>query len=66
VAVKIGQRVLFIAVWSSFRGKRGHVHATDPLMVVMDDDPKPIRVGTREVIPLEYDSTKRLHTVAGE
>ncbi len=56
--MKVGQRVLFIARWSTFLGKRGHVSQTAPLMVVMDDDPKPIRVGEREVIPLEYDSAK--------
>lgn len=59
--MKIGQRVLFIASWSSFKGKRGHVCQTEPvLMVVMDDDPKPIRVGEREVIPLDFDSRRHL------
>lgn len=59
-----GDRVLFIAPWSSFKGQRGKVTQTEPcLMVVFPDDPRPIRVGEREVIP---DPESQQHATAGE
>lgn len=50
--MKLGEPVIFVADWSSFVGKRGHVTQVHPfVMVVLDDDPRPIRVGEREVVP---------------
>jgi hypothetical protein len=52
--VKVEQRVEVIASWSSFRGMRGTVTQTSPfLMVVMDDDPRPIRIEEASVVPVE-------------
>ena len=47
-------RVEFCAHWSSFFGMKGTVVATKPfLMVLLDGDRHPVRVGDREVRPLE-------------
>ncbi len=49
--MKPGDRVVVVAHWSTFRGMRGRVVATMPhLMILIDDDKYPIRVGTREVV----------------
>ncbi len=49
--MKPGDRVVVVAHWSTFRGMRGRVVATSPhLMILIDDDKYPIRVGTREVV----------------
>lgn len=47
----VGERVIGVAPWSSFRGKRGVVTQTEPfLMVRVDEDERPIRMGDGEVI----------------
>lgn len=47
---EIGDEVEFVAEWSSFCGQTGHVSAVKPrLMVVLDDDARPIAVGHHEV-----------------
>lgn len=47
----VGERVIVIAPWSTFRGERGVVVQTRPhLMVRLDDDPRPLRMGDGEVI----------------
>lgn len=52
-----GDRIEVTASWSSFRGQRGRIVATAPhLMVVLDDDPRPMRVGQTEVAPLGSES----------
>lgn len=49
-----GDRIQVIADWSSFFGTKGTITATVPrLMVVLDDDPRPIAVGEREIAPAE-------------
>ncbi len=49
--MRVGDRVEVVASWSTFRGMRGRVVETAPrLMVVLDDDPRAIAVGHREVI----------------
>ena len=50
----IGRRVEFVATWSSFVGMLGTIVQVRPhLMVRLDDDPRPIRVGDREVLLIE-------------
>ena len=45
-----GDRVLFVALWSSFAGMRGTVTATVPhVMVRIDNDAYDIRVGVKEI-----------------
>ena len=45
-----GDRVVFTAQWSSFYGMRGAVAAVRPnMMVLLDGDSHPIRVGPKEV-----------------
>jgi hypothetical protein len=52
--VKVGEPVEFVARWSSFFGMRGRVVQVDPFpMITVGDDPRPIRVGAREVIPVD-------------
>ena len=49
-----GDRALFVASWSSWRGMRGEVKETSPhLMILLDGDRLPIRVHPRECIPEE-------------
>jgi len=51
VTIKIGDRIRFVAHWSSFHGMRGVVQQLRPhVMVLIDGDTYPIRVGEREVI----------------
>lgn len=58
-----GDRVEVTAQWSSFYRMRGRVTATVPhLMVLIDDDAYPIRVGEREVTRLESEH----HMTAGD
>ncbi len=46
-----GDRVEVVASWSTFRGMRGRVDSVAPyLMVVLDDDPRPVRMGETEVM----------------
>lgn len=56
--MKPGDRVLFVASWSSFKAMRGTVASTSPaLMVTVDgDDDKPICVSRNEVVPLDAPS----------
>lgn len=62
--IDLGARVEVIASWSSFRGMRGRVVQTDPfLMVVFDDDPRPMRIEEPTVIPVVE---SQQHMVAGE
>ncbi len=50
VAVRVGDPVIVTAHWSSFRGMRGRVTQTSPhLMILIERDTYPIRVGVREV-----------------
>jgi len=50
--VRVGDRVVVTAQWSSFAGMRGVVTATSPhLMILIDRDKYPIRVGVKEVAP---------------
>ncbi len=50
-------RIVVIARWSSFYGMHGKVTQTTPyLMVLIDGDTYPIRVGEREVI---HEETKQ-------
>lgn len=48
----LGERVIVVAPWSTLKGMRGVVTQTAPyVMVRLDgDDPRPVRVGEREVI----------------
>ncbi len=49
-----GDRVLVFAHWSSFYQQRGTVAQTKPhLMVRIDGDSLPLRMGEREVVRLE-------------
>lgn len=49
-----GARIIVTAQWSSFYGMKGTVNATSPhLMITIDGDTYPIRMGAREVAPLE-------------
>ncbi len=58
--MKLDQRIIVVAPWSSFRGQRGRVTPLAPYpMVVLDDDPRPIRVGANEVIP-EAESARHI------
>lgn len=46
-----GDRVLFVALWSTFYKQRGEVTSTTPhLMVRLDGDEHPMRVRDDEVI----------------
>lgn len=50
--MKPGDRIIFTAHWSSFYGYRGAVAMTKPhLMVLIDGDSYPIRVGAKEIAP---------------
>lgn len=53
--MKVGERVIVVASWSSFFRQHGEITQVDPfVMIRLDgDDPRPIRVGEREVIPEE-------------
>ncbi len=52
-----GDRVLIFAQWSSFYRKHGTVTQTAPyLMVRVDDDTYPMRMGERECVRLEESS----------
>lgn len=43
--MRIGDRIEVRSDWSSFDGQRGRVTQMAPyLMVVLDDDPRPIRI----------------------
>lgn len=49
--MKVGDTVLVVAEWSSFHGMRGRVVQVDPyLAIAVGGDPRPIRVGEREVV----------------
>lgn len=49
----INQRVRVVSEWSSFCGMTATVTATHPhLMITVDDDPRPIRVGANEIVPI--------------
>jgi len=48
--MRVGDRVLFTAMWSSFFGMKGRVEQLTPhIMVRIDGDSYPIRVGSREI-----------------
>ena len=48
--MRVGDRVVVTAMWSSFHTMKGRVVATAPhLMILIDHDVHPIRVGEREV-----------------
>ena len=48
--MRVGDRVIVSAQWSSFYTMRGTVTQTAPhLMILIDRDTYPIRVGEREV-----------------
>ena len=52
--MKLGDPVLVVATWSSFRGKRGRVVQTHPyLMVVFPGDPRPMRIEEPSVVPID-------------
>jgi hypothetical protein len=49
--MKVGSRVLITAGWSSFHHRRGVITQLDPyLMVLLDGEAKPLRMGVRELI----------------
>jgi hypothetical protein len=49
--MKVGARVLVFAEWSSFRGMRGTVTQSAPfMMVLLDGERQPLRVGKSEVL----------------
>lgn len=48
--MKVGDRVVFFAAWSSWRGEHGTVTQTKPLFVLLDGDVLPIAASTREVV----------------
>lgn len=54
--------MIVVATWSTLRGLRGVVTQITPYtMVRLDgDDPRPVRVGDREVIPEHGDSAKHV------
>ena len=55
--MRIGDRVVVVAEWSSFKGMRGTVRDVSPvLMVELDDDPRAVRMGEREVVVLSAES----------
>lgn len=50
--MKPGDRVVFVAPWSSYRSQRAEVVSPPPgLMVLLDGDAKPIAARADEVIP---------------
>ena len=52
--MKVGTPIIVIAEWSSLLGETGHVTQTTPcLMVVVGDDPRPVRVAEHEIAPYE-------------
>lgn len=52
--MKVGDRVVVVAMWSSFHTMKGRVTALTPhLMIIIDHDLHPIRVGEREIALLE-------------
>ena len=52
--MKVGARVVVTARWSSFHTMKGRVTSTTPhLMILIDHDVHPIRVGDREVALVE-------------
>ena len=50
--MKVGDRILFTADWSSFLGMHGNLTQVEPFfMATIGDDPRPLRVGEREFVP---------------
>lgn len=59
--MKVGDRVLVHEAWSSFQGQRGEVTQTKPfLMVLLDDESRPMRFGDSEVIAVDNESTRHV------
>ena len=57
-----GDRVVFFASWSTWRGMRGRVVANGPgLWVLIDGDTHPVAVRASEVVRVESES----HMTAG-
>lgn len=58
--MKRGDAVLVVAPWSSFHGMRGEVTQAEPhVMVLLDGETKPLRMGATEIIPAE-ESTRHI------
>lgn len=52
--MRVGDRIEVTARWSSFVGKRGRVTEMHPfMMVVLDDDPRPLRIEEQSVVRVE-------------
>jgi len=50
----VGDLVLFVAPWNTFKGQRGRVTATTPhFMVLVDGDRLPMRFDVREVVEVD-------------
>lgn len=48
--MKVGDRIVVTALWSSFHTMKGAIVSMSPhLMVLIDHDMRPIRMGEREV-----------------
>lgn len=48
--MRVGERVRFVAAWSSFYGMTGAIVQMQPhIMILIDRDKHPIRVGEREI-----------------
>lgn len=60
--MSVGQRVVVIASWSSFRGSYGEIRSVDPLMVRIDGESHDMRFGDTEVVAVSETS----HLIAGD
>ena len=55
--MKIGDRVQVVALWSSFHTMKGRITQLEPvLMIVIDHDKYPIRVGAQEIALVESEA----------
>lgn len=54
--MRVKDRVRVTAAWSSFYGMRGRVTQVEPhIMIIIEGDVQPIRVGEREIVLDEPD-----------
>lgn len=55
--VKVGDRVVVTAMWSTFHTMKGRITQLEPhLMIIIDHDKYPIRVGAQEIALVESEA----------
>ncbi len=51
--MRAGTRVQVMAQWSTLHGQHGTIVAERPVMVRLDDDPRPLHIGAVSLVTLE-------------